>query len=85
MLLLGGFLGAGKTTLIAALVKHFQGLGLRCAVVSNDQAGGLGGAGMEGGGISALGHEEDNRWEYQCLDAMCITQVLDPSRDRPIS
>lgn len=41
MLLLGGFLGAGKTTLIAALVKHFQGLGLRCAVVSNDQAGGL--------------------------------------------
>ncbi len=41
MLLIGGFLGAGKTTLIASLVKHFQGLGLRCAVVSNDQAGGL--------------------------------------------
>ena len=41
MLLIGGFLGAGKTTLISALVKHLQELGLRCAVVSNDQAGGL--------------------------------------------
>ena len=41
MLLIGGFLGAGKTTLIGSLVKHLQGLGLRCAVVSNDQAGGL--------------------------------------------
>ncbi len=41
MLLIGGFLGAGKTTLISSLVKHLQGLGLRCAVVSNDQAGGL--------------------------------------------
>ncbi len=41
MLLIGGFLGAGKTSLIGSLVKHLQGQGLRCAVVSNDQAGGL--------------------------------------------
>ncbi len=39
--LVGGFLGAGKTTLIARAVARLQALGLRCAVVSNDQSVGL--------------------------------------------
>ncbi|MES2476505.1 MAG: GTP-binding protein [Verrucomicrobiota bacterium] len=37
----GGFLGAGKTTLIGKLVNYLQSTGLRCGVVTNDQAAGL--------------------------------------------
>jgi Ni2+-binding GTPase involved in maturation of urease and hydrogenase len=36
--MVGGFLGAGKTTLIARLAKHYQARGLRVGVVTNDQA-----------------------------------------------
>ncbi len=36
--MLGGFLGAGKTTLIARLARHYQSRGLRVGVVTNDQA-----------------------------------------------
>jgi G3E family GTPase len=36
--MVGGFLGAGKTTLIGKLVRHLQSGGLRCGVVTNDQA-----------------------------------------------
>jgi len=41
LILIGGFLGAGKTTLIGKLVRHLQSDGLRCGVVTNDQAVGL--------------------------------------------
>jgi len=41
LVLVGGFLGAGKTTLIGKLVRHLQLTGLRCGVVTNDQATGL--------------------------------------------
>jgi G3E family GTPase len=41
IVLLGGFLGAGKTTAIARLAKHYTGAGRRVAVVTNDQAFGL--------------------------------------------
>ena len=37
-IMLGGFLGAGKTTLIARLAKHYQSQGRRVGVVTNDQA-----------------------------------------------
>src|SRR6516165_1928687 len=37
-IMLGGFLGAGKTTLIARLAKHYQAQGRRVGVVTNDQA-----------------------------------------------
>lgn len=37
----GGFLGAGKTTLIRAAARVLAGRGLRCAAILNDQAGGL--------------------------------------------
>lgn len=40
-LLVGGFLGAGKTTAIGQLVKHYQEQGLKVGVVTNDQADGL--------------------------------------------
>jgi CobW/HypB/UreG, nucleotide-binding domain len=33
----GGFLGAGKTTLILAAAKELHSRGLRCAIVANDQ------------------------------------------------
>lgn len=39
--LIGGFLGAGKTTLIGQIVSELQRSDLRCAVVSNDQSEGL--------------------------------------------
>jgi Ni2+-binding GTPase involved in maturation of urease and hydrogenase len=41
LLLISGFLGAGKTTWIGAAVKEASDRGLRCAVVTNDQAAGL--------------------------------------------
>src|SRR5687767_10766884 len=37
-LMLGGFLGAGKTTAIARLARHYTGQGKRVAIVTNDQA-----------------------------------------------
>ncbi len=40
-IMIGGFLGAGKTTLIASLAKRFQAEGKHVCVVTNDQAAGL--------------------------------------------
>src|SRR5206468_12037514 len=37
-IMLGGFLGAGKTTTIARLARHYQSRGLKVAIVTNDQA-----------------------------------------------
>lgn len=37
-LMLGGFLGAGKTTTIGRLAKHYQDQGLKVGIVTNDQA-----------------------------------------------
>lgn len=39
--LVGGFLGAGKTTFIGRVTRDLRERGLRCAVVSNDQSVGL--------------------------------------------
>ncbi len=36
--MLGGFLGAGKTTTIARLARHYQSKGLKVGIVTNDQA-----------------------------------------------
>ncbi len=37
-IMIGGFLGAGKTTTIARLARHYQSQGLNVAIVTNDQA-----------------------------------------------
>src|SRR5690606_33493576 len=37
-IMLGGFLGAGKTTTIARLARHYQDQGLKVGIVTNDQA-----------------------------------------------
>jgi G3E family GTPase len=37
-LMIGGFLGAGKTTLIARLAQHYLDKGLKVGIVTNDQA-----------------------------------------------
>src|SRR5437660_684564 len=37
-LMLGGFLGAGKTTTIARLARHYQSCGQKIGIVTNDQA-----------------------------------------------
>ena len=37
-IMIGGFLGAGKTTTIARLARHYQSQGKRVAIVTNDQA-----------------------------------------------
>ncbi|RYD38493.1 MAG: cobalamin biosynthesis protein P47K [Verrucomicrobiaceae bacterium] len=39
--MIGGFLGAGKTTAIGRLARHLSGKGLRVGLITNDQAGGL--------------------------------------------
>ncbi|WP_153555588.1 GTP-binding protein [Roseimaritima sediminicola] len=39
--LLGGFLGAGKTTLIAQVARRYAAAGKRVGIVTNDQAAGL--------------------------------------------
>lgn len=41
LILVGGFLGAGKTTLITECVQRLTAQGLRCAIVTNDQSQGL--------------------------------------------
>ena len=40
-IMLGGFLGAGKTTTIARLAKHYTDRGKRVGIVTNDQADNL--------------------------------------------
>ena len=40
-LMIGGFLGAGKTTAIARLARHFIDEGLSVGLVTNDQANDL--------------------------------------------
>lgn len=37
-IMVGGFLGAGKTTTLARLARHFMGQGKRVGLVTNDQA-----------------------------------------------
>ncbi|MGE3805404.1 MAG: GTP-binding protein, partial [Gemmataceae bacterium] len=37
-IMVGGFLGAGKTTTLSRLARHFQSLGQRVGLVTNDQA-----------------------------------------------
>ena len=37
-IMVGGFLGAGKTTTLGRLAKHYQDRGLRVGIVTNDQA-----------------------------------------------
>jgi G3E family GTPase len=39
--MIGGFLGAGKTTTISKLAQHFQSIGNRVVIVTNDQAADL--------------------------------------------
>lgn len=40
-IMIGGFLGAGKTTTVGKLAKHLTNQGLRVGLITNDQAGGL--------------------------------------------
>jgi len=40
-IMLGGFLGAGKTTTMSKLASHYKSLGLKVALVTNDQASDL--------------------------------------------
>lgn len=39
--MIGGFLGAGKTTAMGKLARHLTDQGLRVGLITNDQAGGL--------------------------------------------
>jgi G3E family GTPase len=41
VIVVGGFLGAGKTTLMAQAAKHFASEGKRVAIITNDQAADL--------------------------------------------
>lgn len=39
--MIGGFLGAGKTTTVGRLAQHLSAQGLKVGLITNDQAGGL--------------------------------------------
>ena len=39
--MVGGFLGAGKTTTLSRLASHYMDKGLRVGIVTNDQAADL--------------------------------------------
>ena len=39
--MVGGFLGAGKTTALGALARHLDARGLRVGLITNDQSTGL--------------------------------------------
>ncbi|HEX6493903.1 MAG TPA: GTP-binding protein, partial [Acidobacteriaceae bacterium] len=41
LVFIGGFLGAGKTTLILAAARELQRRGMRCGAIFNDQSNGL--------------------------------------------
>ena len=41
LIIVGGFLGAGKTTAILGIAKHYMRFGLKVGIVTNDQGGGL--------------------------------------------
>ena len=54
LVLVGGFLGAGKTTLLVRAARELQSLGLRPALILNDQAAGLVDTGFaQAGGLLA--------------------------------
>ena len=40
-IMLGGFLGAGKTTTLVQVARHYQGRGLKVGIITNDQANNL--------------------------------------------
>ena len=40
-IMVGGFLGAGKTTAVAQLARHLEGRGLSVGLITNDQSSGL--------------------------------------------
>jgi G3E family GTPase len=40
-IMLGGFLGAGKTTALGQVARHYQGQGLKVGIITNDQANNL--------------------------------------------
>ncbi len=40
-IMIGGFLGAGKTTTVGKLAQHLSGQGLKVGLITNDQAGSL--------------------------------------------
>ena len=40
-IMIGGFLGAGKTTTVGRLARYLSGRGMRVGLITNDQAGGL--------------------------------------------
>lgn len=40
-IMIGGFLGAGKTTTVGRLARYLSGNGMRVGLITNDQAGGL--------------------------------------------
>ena len=54
-ILLGGFLGAGKTTALLRLARTYAGQGLRVGVITNDQADDL----VDTGTFRAAGYETE--------------------------
>ena len=76
-LMLGGFLGAGKTTTIARLARHHQSRGLKVGIVTNDQATDL----VDTNSLRAQGFDVGERlWE---IDRS--TLILHGTEDRTVA
>ena len=84
LILVGGFLGAGKTTLVAEMVRRLSSRGQRVGVVTNDQAADL----VDTGYLDAL-HTQDTRIAEVAGGCFCccfndfLSRLTDLQHDTP--
>jgi len=62
--MIGGFLGAGKTTAVSRLARHLQAQGLRVGLITNDQSHGL----VDTTIVTAKGYPVVQREQLQFLE-----------------
>jgi G3E family GTPase len=78
-IMIGGFLGAGKTTAVLALARHLRGEGKRVGLITNDQSVGL----VDTALTSASGFEvEEITGGCFCCRFTSLTEAADRLQDR---
>ena len=72
-IMIGGFLGAGKTTTIARLARHFVAQGKRIGIVTNDQTDDLVDTQTlrsQGFDVGEVADEEESKGSYRIREGM---------------